>query len=102
MPEIPWLSKLKLLASLQEIPMSQLTGKCALVTGGNKGIGKGIARGLAAEGADLTLAARGLDSLKETAAQIEEDFGVRVLTLAADVTDEKQVLDVFAIIWRNM
>jgi NAD(P)-dependent dehydrogenase (short-subunit alcohol dehydrogenase family) len=96
MPEIPWLSKLKLLASLQEIPMSQLTGKCALVTGGNKGIGKGIARGLAAEGADLTLTARGLDSLKETAAQIEEDFGVRVLTLAADVTDEKQVLDVFA------
>ena len=41
--------------------MGKLDGQVALVTGANKGIGKGIALGLAREGASLVLAARGRD-----------------------------------------
>ena len=41
--------------------MFDLTGKRALVTGGNGGIGLGIARGLAGAGADVAIAARNRD-----------------------------------------
>jgi NAD(P)-dependent dehydrogenase (short-subunit alcohol dehydrogenase family) len=75
--------------------MSKLTGKVALVTGGNKGIGKGITRGLAAEGAFLVLVARGQETLLATARELGE-LGATVLPLAADVTDEQQVQKVFA------
>ena len=41
-----------------------LSGKVALVTGGNKGLGKAMARGLAEAGADVVLASRSGDQLK--------------------------------------
>ena len=50
--------------------MGKLDGKVALITGGNKGIGQGIARGLAAEGASLVLTARGAEELKRTAGEL--------------------------------
>lgn len=75
--------------------MSKLAGKIALVTGGNKGIGKGIAKGMAAEGAALALVARGADGLRQTAEELAAG-GARVLALPADVTDERQVANVFA------
>jgi NAD(P)-dependent dehydrogenase (short-subunit alcohol dehydrogenase family) len=74
--------------------MPHLLDKVALVTGGNKGIGKAIARGLAAEGAALALVARGKEELDRTAQGLEK-AGTLVLALAADVTDEGQVRDVF-------
>jgi NAD(P)-dependent dehydrogenase (short-subunit alcohol dehydrogenase family) len=74
--------------------MGKLDGKVALVTGGNKGIGKGIARGLAAEGARLVLTARGAESLQQTAVELSSQ-GIAVLALPADLTDERQVLEVF-------
>ncbi len=74
--------------------MSTLDGQVALVTGGNKGIGKGIAQGLAAAGASLVLVARGRDKLDQTAAELQAR-GAQVLALPADVTDELQVEEVF-------
>jgi NAD(P)-dependent dehydrogenase (short-subunit alcohol dehydrogenase family) len=74
--------------------MAKLDGKVALITGGNKGIGKGIAEGLAAEGAAVVLTARGTASLKE-AADLLTGRGARVLGLPADVTDERQVQQIF-------
>jgi 3-oxoacyl-[acyl-carrier protein] reductase len=68
-----------------------LTGRTAIVTGASKGIGKAIAQGFAAEGANLVLLARGADLLNQTAAQLREASGVRVLPLPADVTDAEQV-----------
>jgi 3-oxoacyl-[acyl-carrier protein] reductase len=47
-----------------------LDGRVALVTGGSKGIGLGIATGLAAEGAHVAVAARDADKVREAAAAI--------------------------------
>ncbi len=74
--------------------MGKLDGKVALITGGNKGIGKGIARGLAAEGATLVLAARGVEELNQTAEELREG-GTTVLTVPTDVKDEAQIEALF-------
>jgi NAD(P)-dependent dehydrogenase (short-subunit alcohol dehydrogenase family) len=63
----------------------QLTDKVAVVTGGSVGIGLAIARGLAAEGVHLILAARDAERLDRVAAEIRADFGVRATPVAADV-----------------
>ena len=74
--------------------MGQLDGKFAIVTGGNRGIGKGIARGLAAEGASLTIAARNVELLEETANELRAN-GTKVLAVPTDVTDEAQIKALF-------
>ena len=74
--------------------MGKLDGKVALVTGGNRGIGKGIARGLAAEGASLVLTARDAEVLDRTAGELAAD-GTPVLAVPTDVTDETQVEALF-------
>ncbi|HKI33128.1 MAG TPA: SDR family oxidoreductase [Gemmataceae bacterium] len=80
--------------------MGKLNGKVAVVTGGNRGIGKGIARGLATEGAALTLTARGAAQLEQAAAELRA-AGADVLTVPADVTDEGQVREVFRRTWER-
>ena len=74
--------------------MGKLDDKVALITGGNRGIGKGIARGLADEGAILALAARGVEELNQTADKLREG-GTTVLTVPTDVTDEGQIEALF-------
>ena len=64
----------------------KLGGKVALVTGGSLGIGKGIARVLAREGAELAICARRKDVLEATAAEIRRDSGRKVLAIPADLT----------------
>jgi 2-deoxy-D-gluconate 3-dehydrogenase len=67
-----------------------LHGKVAIVTGGNGGIGLGIARGLAQAGADIAVAGRNED--KTTAAVAElQGLGVRAIGVRTDVVDESQV-----------
>ncbi len=63
-----------------------IEGKVALVTGGSRGLGRGVADALAAEGVRLVLAARGQESLAEAAATLEA-AGAEVATMAADVTE---------------
>lgn len=75
--------------------MGKLDGQVALVTGGNRGIGKGIAEALAGEGAALILTARGQEALATVAADLQKR-GTRVLAVAADVSDERQVQNLFA------
>ena len=70
----------------------QLTGRKALVTGASRGIGRAIAEQLAAEGCDLALCARGLDSLQALADDLRAS-GRKVVTAAVDVSDEQAVAD---------
>jgi 3-oxoacyl-[acyl-carrier protein] reductase len=53
-----------------------LKGKCALVTGASKGLGRAIAEELAKEGAHVSLCARGKEDLEKTAAEVRA-HGVR-------------------------
>lgn len=71
-----------------------LEGKIALITGANRGIGRGIAEAFAREGAALTLMARDAALLNETAEALKRN-GADVLAIPADVSDEKQVQEVF-------
>ncbi|MDP6779188.1 MAG: SDR family oxidoreductase [Candidatus Latescibacteria bacterium] len=74
--------------------MGKLDGKVALVTGASRGIGKGIARGLAQEGAALVMASRDPETLEAAAEEIRGE-GVDVLAHAADVSDDGQVGELF-------
>lgn len=74
--------------------IKRLEGKIAIVTGASQGIGQGIAKGLADEGASLILTARNADRLNQNAEELRQ-AGITVLTIPADVTDEAQVREVF-------
>ncbi|MEM9708272.1 MAG: SDR family oxidoreductase [Pseudomonadota bacterium] len=64
-----------------------IKGKRALICASSKGLGRGCAEALAAEGVDLVINARGAEALEATAASIRADHGVEVTAVAADVTD---------------
>lgn len=65
---------------------TSLDGRSVIVTGGSKGIGKGIARVFARAGADLVLAARDEATLAEAAEEISGEGSGRVETVVADVS----------------
>lgn len=75
--------------------MGKLSGKVALVTGANQGIGKGIARGLGKEGAKVVISARNAAKLEEVAAEFGRE-GIEALAVPADVGDEAMVEALFA------
>jgi 2-deoxy-D-gluconate 3-dehydrogenase len=67
-----------------------LAGKIALVTGASHGIGEGLARALAAAGADVALAARGVDDLERVADAIQQT-GRRAVVVPTDVAQLEQI-----------
>ncbi|MBM4205817.1 MAG: glucose 1-dehydrogenase [Gammaproteobacteria bacterium] len=68
----------------------RLDGKVAVVTGGGKGIGRGIALCLAEAGADVVVCARTLSDVKSVAAEIES-MGRRARAVSVDVTSSEQL-----------
>jgi 2-deoxy-D-gluconate 3-dehydrogenase len=72
------------------VELFDLRNKVAIVTGGNGGIGLGIARGLAQAGASIAVAARNADKTRAAVDQLTS-LGVRAVGLQADVTDAAQV-----------
>ena len=75
--------------------MISIKDRIAIVTGASSGIGWGIAKALAAEGAVTVLAARSAEKLQMLAAEIEAGGG-RAIVVPTDVTEEKQVDELFA------
>lgn len=66
-----------------------LEGRVAVITGGGTGIGRASALVLAEHGADIVLAGRRLEPLKNTATEIEA-LGRRALAVPTDVTDPRR------------
>lgn len=73
----------------------RLANQVAVITGGNQGIGKAIAKALAAEGCKLALCARNVEKLSAAADELQAD-GAEVFTQQVDVSVESQVVDFFA------
>ncbi|MFF2083593.1 SDR family NAD(P)-dependent oxidoreductase [Nocardia sp. NPDC058176] len=74
----------------------RLQGKRAIVTGASKGIGLAVARGLAAEGVDVVIAARTAEPLRAAAEGLARDTGRRVLAVPTDTGDDEQVKQLVA------
>ncbi len=78
---------------------SGINGKVALVTGGSMGIGQATARALAGEGANVAICARGIDALKQTAQEIQEETGSTVVPIRADMTS---IEDITMLVWSTI
>ena len=76
--------------------MKRLEGKVAIITGGGKGIGYGIARAFAKEGANLVITGRTESRLVNAQQKLEEEFGIQVLPMVADGADEEAIANVVA------
>jgi 3-hydroxybutyrate dehydrogenase len=71
-----------------------LKGKSALVTGSTSGIGLGIARAMAAQGANITLNGFGdAAAIEKERSGIEKEFGVKAIYSAADMTKPDEIVD---------
>ncbi len=70
----------------EEANRFDLTGKVALVTGGSRGLGRSMALGFAAAGADVVVASRKLDACRAVAAEIEA-MGRRALAWSCNVSN---------------
>ncbi len=67
----------------------------ALVTGASSGIGREIARSLAKHGINVIITARRKDKLDELKSELVEKYKVKVLSIKADLSDEKQVYELY-------
>jgi len=72
-----------------------LAGKVVIITGGGTGLGKAMALALAKAGADVVVAARRVEPLEQTAAEVRA-LGRRALAISTDVTVSQQVNNLVA------
>ncbi len=71
--------------------MFNLEGQIAVVTGASSGLGRQMARALAAQGATLVVLARRIDRLKDLASELQTDYGTKVTPIQCDVTDSSNI-----------
>ena len=67
-----------------------IAGRTALVCAASKGLGRGCAEALAAEGVNLVIVARTQETLEATAAEIRAQSGVEVKAVACDITTRRR------------
>lgn len=75
--------------------MFNLEGKVAIVTGSGKGIGKGMALGLADAGADMVIVARTEEDIQQTVLEIEAK-GRRAIGISTDVKKKEEIEEMVA------
>ena len=75
--------------------MKKLEGKVAIVTGASSGVGRGLAKVLAENGAKVCACARRMEKLEDLQAELAAE-GETVLPVACDVTDPDQIKNVVA------
>jgi len=68
------------------VDLFNLSGKVAIVTGGNGGIGLGMAQGLARAGADIVVLGRDKAKSESAVKRLQDQGGVRALVVTADVS----------------
>lgn len=73
-----------------------IKGKSALVCASSRGLGRGCAEALAAEGVNIVMNARSEGPLMEAAQQIRDSWGVQVTAVVADITSEEGQAKVLA------
>src|SRR3546814_12345239 len=71
--------------------MKLLEGKVGIVTGGAKGLGHGISRRMAREGASLLITGRDGAAHDKVAAEIRDEFGTQAIGISADVGIKEQL-----------
>lgn len=76
-------------------PTKAAPPKVALITGGGRGLGEIMAKGLAANGVSVALVSRSLPQLEAVAADIKAQGG-NAIALTADVTSKQQIADAIA------
>ncbi|MBI4934608.1 MAG: SDR family oxidoreductase [Actinobacteria bacterium] len=76
--------------------MGRLQDRVAVITGAGDGIGHGIARRFAAEGAKVLVAELNADAGERVAAELRDTFGVDAVAQRTDVSDKEQVLAMIA------
>jgi len=75
---------------MSDLTMFDLTGKVAVVTGGNGGLGLGMAMGLANAGANIVVAARNKQKSDQAVTEIQAT-GVKAVTVTVDMTKEEDI-----------
>ena len=78
-----------------ESRLFDLSQKTALVTGGSRGIGLAIAKGLAEHGADIAIVARTKEKIEEAAGEIQDQTGRKVWNFPFDLGDSASIEDFF-------
>ncbi|GAA3604469.1 SDR family oxidoreductase [Microlunatus ginsengisoli] len=74
--------------------ITNLTGRTAVITGGARGIGLAVARGLAADGADIALLDL-LDTVEDVARELADSYHVKAVGHRLDVTDQQATFAAF-------
>jgi len=71
--------------------MNRLLNKVAIVTGGGQGVGRGIARRFASEGAKVVIAQRTAEVGERTAKEIVDEFGMEAVFIRTDVAEKESI-----------
>lgn len=76
---------------MRGIRLFELTGRVAVITGGSKGLGLSMSKGLASAGASVVIVNRDDEQGRRASEEVANEYGVTAINIAADVTVESDV-----------